>query len=84
MVFAEFERNLISDRTKSGIASKRAGGATWGRPVEMTSREQFDIIKKELKKGTKPKDIYTKLGISRFAFYRYKKYIKNYKKRLLC
>ena len=31
-VFAELERNLISDRVKSGIANAQAKGSTLGRP----------------------------------------------------
>jgi len=31
LVFAELERNLISERTKAGMAAAKAGGATFGR-----------------------------------------------------
>lgn len=38
LVMAELERNLISERTKAGIAAKRAAGATWGRKHAITDR----------------------------------------------
>lgn len=32
-VFAEFERNLIAQRTRDGMAAKKAAGARFGRPM---------------------------------------------------
>ena len=40
-VFAEFERNLISERTKAGLAAARARGRKGGRKPKLTS-EQLD------------------------------------------
>lgn len=45
-VFAEFERNMISERTKSGLAAKKAQGVKLGRP-ELTREDlPVDFIKK--------------------------------------
>ncbi len=35
-IFAEFERNVISQRTKDGLAEKKAGGVRLGRPRGMS------------------------------------------------
>ena len=39
-VFAEFERSMISERVKSGLARARSNGKTLGRPKIATSRER--------------------------------------------
>ncbi|KAA1052531.1 Resolvase, N-terminal domain [Azospirillum argentinense] len=36
---AEFERNLISERTKAGMAAARAKGRRGGRPSKLTDRQ---------------------------------------------
>lgn len=36
--FAELERDLISQRTKEGIAQRRANGQPWGRPREVPQK----------------------------------------------
>jgi len=36
MVFAQFERELISERTKAGLAAKKARGERIGRPKAVT------------------------------------------------
>lgn len=42
---AEFERDIIRDRTKAGLAAARARGRKGGRPQVLTN-EQIDMIKK--------------------------------------
>lgn len=39
-VFAEFERSLIRDRTREGLAAARARGARPGRPPALTPEQQ--------------------------------------------
>ena len=43
--FAEFERNLISERTKAGMAAARARGVKMGRPKKRTAAQQAAIDK---------------------------------------
>lgn len=38
--FSEFERNLISERTKAGMAAARARGTQIGRPKKRTAAQQ--------------------------------------------
>ena len=42
---AEFERSLISERTKAGIAAARARGATVGRPLKLSSDQVEAVIR---------------------------------------
>jgi putative DNA-invertase from lambdoid prophage Rac len=48
---AEFERDLLIERTNSGIARARAEGKTFGRPSAL-SQDQQDDVAVELAKGT--------------------------------
>ena len=41
-VFAELERNLISERVKSGLVNAKAKGATLGRPK--TAKENIPLV----------------------------------------
>lgn len=43
-VFSQFERQLISERTKAGLAIKRAQGVRIGRPVEIPSDVHQRIV----------------------------------------
>jgi len=47
---AEFERALISERTRAGIAAAKARGATIGRPRRLTAAE-VETARTELKAG---------------------------------
>lgn len=70
---AQFERDLISERTKSGLAAARARGRVGGRPAVLTE-EQITIAKAAL---TDPKvqvtEVAKQLGVSRSTLYRYLK-----------
>jgi putative DNA-invertase from lambdoid prophage Rac len=48
---AEFERDLLIERTNSGIARARAEGKTFGRPSALSQAQQDDVAA-ELAKGT--------------------------------
>ena len=48
-VFAEFERSMIQERVKAGMARAKAQGATFGRPG--IGREKEKAIKELLKEG---------------------------------
>lgn len=43
--FAEFERNLVSERTKLGLASARARGRTGGKPKGLSTEAQKKAIR---------------------------------------
>jgi len=42
---AEFERNIIKERTQAGLAAARARGRTGGRPKALDSKEQRLLVK---------------------------------------
>ncbi|ABN81481.1 recombinase family protein [Burkholderia cenocepacia] len=48
---AEFERDLLIERTQAGIARAKAEGKTMGRPAALT-KEQQEKVRKQLSKGT--------------------------------
>jgi DNA invertase Pin-like site-specific DNA recombinase len=58
--FAEFERNLIVERTKAGLAAARRRGARLGRPRVRVDDEQLLVLKK---KGLSVRDIAKALGV---------------------
>ena len=68
---AEFERELIRERTKAGLAAARARGRKGGRKFALTKAQvrlaQFSMGKKETCVG----DLCKELGISRPTLYRY-------------
>jgi len=68
-LFAEIERDLISERTKQGLAAAKAKGKLLGRPKGSLGKSKLDgkeqIIKEELKYGVAKAAIARKLGVSR-------------------
>jgi DNA invertase Pin-like site-specific DNA recombinase len=70
-MLAEFERDLISDRTKAGLETARARGRKGGRP-KVLSEKNLKIMKAAL---NNPKvtvsEIADQLGVSRSTIYRY-------------
>ncbi len=67
-VFAEFERDILRERVKAGIAHARANGKNHGRP--QTAATQKDEIKKLSKKGLNNSEIARKLKIGRASIIR--------------
>ncbi|GAA4759169.1 recombinase family protein [Citricoccus nitrophenolicus] len=68
---AEFERELISERTMAGLASARARGRKGGRPYKMTSAK-VRLAKASMgQPDTKVGDLCKELGITRQTLYRY-------------
>ncbi|MFQ5733659.1 MAG: recombinase family protein [Planctomycetaceae bacterium] len=69
---AQFERRLIQERTKAGLAAARARGRNGGRP-KMTAKDTKVVLAKKLHadKSLDIDDICTTLRISRSTLYRY-------------
>ncbi|MEO7160249.1 MAG: recombinase family protein [Polaromonas sp.] len=68
---AEFERELISERTVAGLASARARGRKGGRPFKMTAAKLRLAMAAMGQSGTKVADLCTELGITRQTLYRH-------------
>ena len=62
-VFAEFERDILRDRVKAGIAQARKEGRPHGRPP--TVRHHAEEISTLFKKGISKRQIAARLSISR-------------------
>ena len=68
---AEFERELISERTKAGLASARARGRKGGRPYKMTPAKVRLAAASMGQRGTNVGDLCKELGITRQTLYRH-------------
>ena len=68
---AEFERELISERTRAGLASARARGRTGGRPFTMTPAKVRLAMASMGKPETNVGQLCRELGISRQTLYRH-------------
>ena len=74
---AEFERDIISERTKAGLAAARARGRKGGLPKGLSKKAQHTaIIAEKLyqKRELAVKEICEQLSISRGTFYNYLRY----------
>lgn len=68
---AEFERELIVERTKAGLASARARGRHGGRPFKMTPAKLRLARAAMGQPETKVRDLCAELGITRQTLYRF-------------
>lgn len=68
---AEFERELISERTIAGLASARARGRKGGRPFKMTAAKLRLAMAAMGQPETKVGDLCHELGITRQTLYRH-------------
>lgn len=68
---AEFERELISERTLAGLASARARGRNGGRPYKMTPAKLRLAMASMGKPETRVSDLCTELGVTRQTLYRH-------------
>jgi putative DNA-invertase from lambdoid prophage Rac len=62
-VFSEFEREILRDRVKAGIAQARREGKRHGRPATVSAHAE--AIKTMLSQGVSKREIAKRLGISR-------------------
>src|SRR5215213_4779448 len=68
---AEFERNLIRERTNAGLQAARTRGIKGGRPKKLTDKK-VDMARKLYADKTNPiEEICKTLGISRMTLWRY-------------
>jgi DNA invertase Pin-like site-specific DNA recombinase len=70
---AEFERDLIRERTHAGLAAARARGRVGGRPRKLTPKQVAQLRTLAADKGNSVTEICQTFGISRKTFYRYAK-----------
>lgn len=68
---AEYDRELISERTALKRASSRANGTRFGRPCKVDDAEHIATAKRMKADGHTGKDIAKYLGVSRATLYRY-------------
>jgi DNA invertase Pin-like site-specific DNA recombinase len=69
---AEFERELIRERTRAGLAAARARGRQGGRPKKLDSERKIKMAQALYDAGTHSiDDICQTLGISRATLYRH-------------
>ena len=65
---AEFERDLIRERTMAGLAAARAEGRVGGRPRKL-SDDDLETARDFLKSGEDMREVATRLGVSRATLY---------------
>jgi hypothetical protein len=68
---AEFERDLISERTKAGLASARARGRKGGAPFKMMAAKVRLAMAAMGRRETKVTDLCSELCITRQTLYRH-------------
>jgi DNA invertase Pin-like site-specific DNA recombinase len=66
---AEFERSLITERTRAGLAAAKAQGRVGGRPTAM-DEDKLAVARARRVKGESVTDIAKALGVSRATLYR--------------
>jgi DNA invertase Pin-like site-specific DNA recombinase len=70
---AEFEREIIRERTRAGLVAARSRGRSGGRPKALTAKEVQMLRNMAADKSLSVSDICKTLGIGRTTFYRYVK-----------
>ena len=68
---AEFERNLIRERTQAGLAAARARGRLGGRPKALEAHKRKVVIDLYHKKELTVMEICKMMGISKPTLYAY-------------
>ena len=68
---AEFEREIIKERTQAGLESARARGRTGGRPKALTDRQVQMLRQLAADENRSIEEICQTLGIGRTTYYRY-------------
>lgn len=73
---AEFERDLIRERTQAGLAAARARGRRGGRPALLDEKKRKLLLTLYADKSNRLADILGTLHISKSTLYRYAQYAK--------
>jgi DNA invertase Pin-like site-specific DNA recombinase len=68
---AEFEREIIRERTKAGLTAARSRGKTGGRPKALSDKQVAMLRHLAADRNRSVNEICQALGISRKTFYRY-------------
>ncbi|WP_293268962.1 recombinase family protein [Neptunomonas sp.] len=68
---AEFERNLIVERTQAGLAAARARGRKGGRPKSLNKAKRELAVKLYHEKEKTVKEVCDVMGISKPTLYKY-------------
>lgn len=68
---AEFERDIIRERTQAGLSSARARGRKGGRPKGVDEKKQKAALALKKDPGRSIKEICDILGMSRNTYYKY-------------
>jgi DNA invertase Pin-like site-specific DNA recombinase len=78
---AEFERDIIVERTKAGLAAARRKGRLGGRPKGLSEEKMIKAknAKKLYEQGVPVPEIVASIGISRASLYRYLNILENSK-----
>jgi DNA invertase Pin-like site-specific DNA recombinase len=66
---AEFERAIIRERTKAGVAAAKARGRSGGRPAKL-SGERADAARNLLAAGSSVSSVVRSMGVSRASVHR--------------
>ena len=69
---AEFERDLIIERTKAGLMNAKAKGIVLGRPPKLTNEDKV-IIAKKLKEGVSVSSLAREFNVARASIQRIKR-----------
>ena len=67
---AEFERNVIRERTLAGLKAARARGRLGGRPQKLTTRDKQQIRTLLNDPGVRVKDVAARFGVSVSTLYK--------------
>ena len=67
---AEFERDLIKERTKTGLEAARARGRFGGRPKKISDKKFKALVELYDQKSLTVEEIVSTVGITRTTFYR--------------
>ena len=68
---AEYERELVKERTALKRQTSRANGTKFGRPRKVADAEHIATAKRMKSDGHTAKDVGKYLGVSRATLYRY-------------